>query len=185
MLKILSFLLLFSAVSYSQSATEIRQGTTLLYIVYTDGDELSLSLVVDSVSASYLRFAWTIDGYGSGKWIMTKNSLENATRGYWEEPMAGTEQQLGDDHNVLLFSKAQMNSVKSNKSVTYEGEAYTVKPVPADQKFELERTEINTLYMENANGSAKIWVLDNADFPAIVKFIGNPTGIDIQLASIR
>lgn len=86
MLKILSFLLLFSVVAYGQTESKILQGKTLQYTIYTGGSEVPLTMVLDSVTPAFVKIGWTIEGMGTGKWVMTKNSLDNASRGYWDEP---------------------------------------------------------------------------------------------------
>src|SRR6476469_6606954 len=114
---VLIFLLIATVGVKAQQAASplVRQGSTLNYVVYANGDEVPLTVTVDSVAEDYVKLGWRIAGYGSGGWIMKKASLENGSRNAWEQPGLGMDTELPDDQVVLLLSKASWAALNKDK----------------------------------------------------------------------
>jgi hypothetical protein len=91
---------------------------------------------------------------------------------------------IADDQTVLLLSKAQWNGITTNKKMEYDQQGYTVKQPTEQQQLKLNGKQLNVIMLESQNGSSRVWVLNNPDFPAVVKIEGNPMGIDLWVTAI-
>jgi len=135
------------------------------------------------VSATYVKMGWNIEGVGSGGWIMKKNSLENATHGFWDQPIAGSDVDLSDDQSVLILSKAQWQSLQKEKKIALDDQSFGVK-MPTEQQLQKLNGKVLDVVMLEAGNGYRIWVLNNASFPMILKIQGNPRDIDLDLQAI-
>lgn len=163
----------------------IKKGVKLHYTVNTgDGQELPLLISVDSLAPEYVKLGWNIEGMGAGGWIMKQTSLNKATRGWWGEPVAGSHIDIADEQTVLLMSKAQWNDITTNKKLEYDQQSYTVKQPTEQQQLKLNGRVLNVIMLEGQNGTSRVWILNNPDFPAVVKIEGNAMGIDLWVTAI-
>lgn len=163
----------------------IKQGTALHYTVFANGQNISCVFSLDSVTANCVKVGWNIDGLGTGSWLMKNKSLDNGDRGYWSQPSPGMLEELPDDQTVLLFSKAQWASLQKDKKLHFDQQDYTLKTPSEQQQVQLSGKPVDALYLENQNGSTKIWVLNNASFPVLLKIEGNTAGPDIAISSME
>ncbi len=187
MYRILCFsILLFSSFSLSaQSSLEIKKGTALSYLLYTQGQQIPMYISVDSLSEDLVELGWMIDGLGSGVWKITRPALENSVKGWWDSPSDGIEQEFSGDQSILLFSKKQISDLQANKKIEYAGREFFLTPVTDASRLKLDGKELNTHFLQSSDGSSKIWVLKNPNFPAIVKFEGNSYGVDLELSAVK
>jgi hypothetical protein len=162
----------------------IRQSSHFNYIVHANGQDFNFLASIDSVSPGYMKLGWVIDGLGPGAWIMKKNSLEKATNGFWGEPTPGSDMELPDDQMVLAFSKLQWESIQKEKKVLFDQEKLVVKAPSEQQLMRLQGKTLDLIMLESENGGHRVWILNNASFPFIVKTEGSPKGIDLDLTSI-
>ena len=163
----------------------MKKGVKLHYTVNTgDGQELPLLISIDSVAPKYVKLSWNIEGMGTGGWVMKETSLNKANRGWWGEPVSGSDMDLPDDQLVLLLSKDQWNAISKDKKTEYDQQQYTVKQPSEQQILKLNGKALNVIMLESQNGSSRVWVLNNPQFPAVVKIEGNPMGIDLWVTSI-
>jgi hypothetical protein len=58
-----------------------------------------------------------------------------------------------------------------------------VEPAAPGNAFKIRGSLIDALYL-NAEAGTKIWVLNDAAFPLILKIQGNPYGVDVELVDI-
>lgn len=171
---------LVSAVSFSQDVLKpaFKQKSKLKYLAHVDGQDIPLLLTIDSLTPSFVKFAWEIDGYGAGAWIMSAKSIESSTSGYWGNPSPGVDEKVPDDQHVLLFSKALWNSISKDKKVDYEQMTFTVKEATDAQKFKIGGKVVDAVYLESASGT-KLWILNDPAFPIMLKIEGNTKGPDM------
>jgi len=114
---------------------------------------------------------------------MKKNSLEKATHGYWDQPIADSDVELPDDQNVLILSSAQWESMQKDKKVAFDDQNFLVK-IPTDQQLQkLNGKVLDGILLEAENGF-RIWILNNSSFPMVLKIEGNPHDINLDLQSI-
>ena len=174
-----------SIISFSQDKVTpvIKQGSRFAYIVHTAGQDVNFSSSIDSVSAGYLKLGWDIEGLGTGGWIMKKNSLEKATNGYWDQPLAGSDVELSDDQTVLVLSRAQWDGIQKEKKFVFEQKTFSLKTPSEQQVLKLKGRPIDAIMAEAENGF-RVWLLNNASFPVLLKIENNPKGVDLELTSI-
>ena len=163
---------------------EIKKGVTLSYQVSVNGQVLPIQMKVDSVSADYTRFGWSMQDGAAGNVINTKSSLDNAVHGYWGELHAGEDQTMPADQSILILSKGLWSAIQKDKKFRFDDQDYVVKEQPADGIFTLKDKPVNVVYAESSNGATKVWFLNNASIPLLLKIKGNPMGIDVSLLSI-
>jgi hypothetical protein len=128
---------------------------------------------------------WTVEGYGSGTWVMKSKSLESGTKGYWDQPLVGQQVDLPDDQTVLLFSKAQWDMLQKDKKVIFDQQTFTVKTPSEQQQLKISGKPVDAFYLENPNGATRIWILNNATSPVLLKIEGNTLGADLTLNSVE
>lgn len=162
----------------------IKKGSKFTYTLYTGGNTIPFTAVVDSLGAEYVKIAWNIEGMGTGGWVMKKKSLETATHGYWSQPTAGTDEDLGDETTVLMLSKAQWNGLQQDKKFVYNDQTFTVKQ-GEQTGLKAGGKTLDAIQVEGPGGTTRLWILNNAAFPALLKVEGNSHGVDLELNNIE
>jgi hypothetical protein len=177
--------ILSSVYSFSQATSRpvIKQGAKLSYAIATDEGSLPLLIKLDSLTNSYVRFTWSTPNVGKGTWILRENTLEKATNGYWGQLEPDSEILLPENQSIVIFSKTQWTKIQKDKKTDFDGVTYALKTTPQPSKLNLK--DVDALYLENENGTTKIWLLNNATFPAILKIEGNIAGPDVELKSVE
>jgi hypothetical protein len=188
MKKLLIGLGLFVAVSsFAQDkySPVIKQGTKLNYSAMVNGQNFPCVFSMDSVAAGYVKVGWSVEGFGSGSWVMKSKSLESGNRGFWSQPSPGTQEDLADDQVVMLFSKAQWDMLQKDNKITFDQQTYTVKTPTEQQELKISGKPVDAYYLESSNGSTHIWILNNAATPLLLKIEGNTLGADLTLNSVE
>lgn len=162
----------------------IKVGSKLAYSLSVDGQTMPFIASVDSISADYVKLGWAIEGLGTGAWIMKKKSLESATFGHWNSPAPGEEEVIPDHTTVLILSKAQWKALSTNKKFDYSGTIFSVKtegatPVKVGGKV------VDAIQVASPDGVTQFWILNNANFPALLKVEGNPYGVNVEISYIE
>ncbi|MFT3826096.1 MAG: hypothetical protein QM731_19395 [Chitinophagaceae bacterium] len=186
MRKMLFFLLLSSPLymlAQDKFVPAIKQGAKLQYVVQVNGQDIPLYITFDSAATDFLRFNWSIEGMGSGKWIMKSKSLESATRTYWNQPNPDTEEVLPDDQVVLILPRSVWKSIQQDKKAMLDNQNFQVKEATEKQQFKLAGKVVDAVYMES--GSTHYWILNDANFPIILRIEGNMAGYDLLLQSAQ
>ncbi len=186
-LGILGILLLsLCTMAQEKYAPVIKQGTKLHYFALANGQSIHFIASFDSVAADYVRLGWNIEGFGTGTWVMKKASLDGATAGHWGQPSPGTEEVLPDNESVIIFSKAQWQSLQKDQKFDFDNQTFTVKQASAAQQLKLQGKLVDAIFLENADATTHLWVLNNASFPILLKIEGNTGGhVDLEPLSIE
>src|SRR6266496_2277011 len=116
----LCLLIAFATVAQEKYVPAIKQGSLLRYTASLNGQNFACAFSFDSVAADYVKIGWNVDVLGTGTWIMKKNSLENGTKRYTGQPVAGTQEEMPDDQTVLLLSRAQWTTLQKDKKVKFD-----------------------------------------------------------------
>jgi hypothetical protein len=188
MKKIMLGLCLFAALSsmaQEKYVPAIKQGSKLNYSAAMNGQTFPCTFSLDSVSANYVKVGWNVEGFGSGTWIMKSKSLETGVRGYWSQPTPGTQEDMADDQTVILFSKAQWDMLQKEKKLNFDQQTFTVKTPSEQQQIKLSGKPVDAFLLENPNASTRIWILNNAAFPVLLKIEGNSLGADLAINSVE
>lgn len=187
MKKLLFALLLissFAGLAQDKFSPPIRKGSKLSYTLFTNGNTIPFSALIDSLGKEYVKLKWNIEGIGTGTWVMKKKSLESATHGYWNQPNPDSEEVLDDDMTVIVLSQAQWNSLQQDKKVTYNDAAFTVKQGDAIP-VRLNGKTVDAIQLDGPGSNVHLWILNNPDFPALLKVEGNPHGVDLEVTNIE
>lgn len=173
-----------AAVAQEKVNPVIQKGSKFSYTLYTNGQAIPFSAMVDSLSNDYVKIGWNIEGMGTGGWVMKKQSLENATHGYWNQPTPATDEVLADDITVLILSKAQWAALQQDKKFVYNDLTFTVK---AGEQTGLKAggKTFDAILAEGNEGKTRLWILNNPAFPALMKVEGNGHGVDLELSNIE
>jgi hypothetical protein len=179
--------IILSVAGFSQSKylPEVKSGTKMQYLANVNGQEIPVGFKIDSMTSDYLKVGWSVEGYGEGAWIMNKKSLQSGTGGVGENPEPGVEQVIPDDKIQLILSKDQWAALAKDKKVKHNGVDYNVVPAAGDNEFKLGDKVVDVIYLETADKSGKMWVMNNAAFPLLIKSLGNITGPDLTLLSLN
>lgn len=182
---LLALCLVYSAGLFAQDKLNpvIKKGSRFHYTLLTSGQTIPFTAVIDSLGSEYVKIGWTIEGMGTGGWVMKKKSLETAKNGYWSQPTAGTDEELSEETAVLLISKQQWNSLQQDKKFVYNDATFTVKADQSDLK--IGGKNIDVILVEAPGGSTRLWILNNPQFPVLVKVEGNPHGVDLELNTVE
>lgn len=163
----------------------VKQGSTLNYIVYANGQEVPLTVTVDSMATDYVKLGWNISGYGTGGWIMKKPSLDKGNRNAWEQPGLGMDTELPDDQVVLTLSRATWAALNGEKKAEIDQQVFNTAQQEPGKEFQMDGKPVDALFIQTANGSSKMWYLNQPTFPVLLKIQGNPAGYDLELRSIE
>ncbi len=164
---------------------EIKQGSKLTYLVNIQGQDIPLIVSYDSIATDYLKLGWNIESLGTGSWIAKKNSIDNATRGMWDEPAPGVDAEISDDQSVLMLSKAQWKSLKENNKFDYDLQSFVPQEATESDQLMLNDKPVDVLLVKGENGSTRLWILNNESLPLILKIEGNTMGPDLGVSSIE
>jgi hypothetical protein len=161
----------------------LKQGTKIKYVVYSNGQDVPLIISLDSLTPSYIKLGWDIEGYGAGAWVMGTKSIESAAMGYWANPSPGSEEKVPDDQQVLIFSKAMWNALQTNKKMEYDQQTFSIKEPTEAQRLKLAGKNVDAILVESASG-IKMWILNDAAMPVLLKIEGNTKGPDLMVTEI-
>jgi hypothetical protein len=175
--------MLMSMYGMCQTVPVFKQGTKMEYSIVTDQGEMSIAVKVDSLSPAFLRLKWSSGQIGTGTWEITSKSLQSATAARWSQLEPDATVTLPENECLIIVSKAQWASIQSGKKMELDMVSYAVKKNPEESK--LNGKSVNAIYLESADGTSKLWLVDNEAFPAILKIRGNKAGPDIELKTVE
>jgi hypothetical protein len=181
------FSLFVAASSFGQDkySPAIKQGTKLNFSAVVNGQTFPCVFSLDSLTAAYVKVGWSVEGFGSGGWVMKSKSIESGTRGFWSQPQPGTVEDLADDQMAIMFSKAQWEMLQKDKKINFDQQTYTVKTPTEQQQLKISGKTVDAYYLESSNGSTHIWILNNATTPLLLKIEGNTLGADLTVNSVE
>jgi hypothetical protein len=188
MKKIIYALCLLAAVpalAQEKYVPAIKQGTTLRYTAYVNGQSFACAFSFDSIATDFMKIGWNIDVLGSGSWVMKSKSLQSGTRRYSGQPSPGMQEELPDDQTVLLLSKAQWESLQKDKKVNYDQQFYTVKAPTPEQQLTVGGKQLDAILLESPDASIHVWILNSAAFPILLKSEGNSVGADLIINAVE
>ncbi len=82
-------LLSISIITHSQEKLAIKQGNTVHYSVTVEGSTFPMFAWIDSLDDANYILTWSFENGRSGRFIVTKPSLDNARMGHWDRPIPG------------------------------------------------------------------------------------------------
>lgn len=180
-----ALLLTFAGYSQDKVMPNLKTGTKMQAIANVNGQEIPLGLRIDSLMPEYFKLSWSVEGYGDGSWVMKKASLQSGNGGMGENPEPGVETVVPDDKVQFILSKDQWASLMKDKKVKHNGVEYNLVPVAAGNEFKLDNKIVDAVYLESADKSSKLWVLNNPAIPFLLKHSGNANGPDVTILTVQ
>jgi hypothetical protein len=154
---------------------ELKVGTVMQCSAFVQGQEFPLVLTLKSISGP-VSIAWSVEGYGDGTFEMSAKALEGATMfSLPTQPALGLTK-LADTETFGIISKAAYKTLAETKVFTYNGVKFKVKtPEPNPMKWAGKEADVTHIISED--GKIELWILNNPNFPLMVKTAGLPTDI--------
>ncbi|HTE28114.1 hypothetical protein [Flavitalea sp.] len=179
--------LMISLIGFTQDkfVPNVKGGTKMQYLANVNGQEIPVGFKIDSMAADYLKIGWSVEGYGEGAWIMKQKSLQSSSGSVSENPEPGVDLVLPDDKAQLIISKDQWGTVTKDKKLKHNNVEFTVVGSAADNDFKVGDKSVDVIYLESPDKASKLWILNNAALPLMVKVVGNMGGPDLTLLSIN
>lgn len=164
---------------------ELKPGTVIEYEVNAQGQTLPLTMKIASLGDDGISFDYDMQNGMAGKFVNTKNNLEKGNNLNWDNPEPGEARILPDNQTIAVVSRPFLKELKQNKKSTYDGMELMLKDMPKGTEIISAGKEIDAVYAENADGSVKYWILNNDQFPLLLKIDGNPIGINLFCKEIK
>jgi hypothetical protein len=182
--------LVFSVfVSHAQQAVkikpELKTGTIIEFELDAQGQTLPLFLKISAIGEDGLVFEYDMQNGMAGKFVNSKLNLEKGTTTNWDQPVPGEERKLADNQTIAMLSRTFLKELLQNKKSTYDGMELMLKDLPKGSEFISGGKELDVVYAETADGNTRYWILNNADFPILMKLDGNPLGINLTCKDIK
>lgn len=182
--------LVFSVfISHAQQAVkikpELKTGTIIEYELDAQGQTLPLFLKISAIGEDGLVFEYDMQNGMAGKFVNSKLNLEKGNTLNWDQPVPGEERKLADNQTIAMLSRTFLKEILQNKKATYDGMELMLKDLPKGSEFISGGKEMDVVYAESADSNTRYWILNNADFPILMKLDGNPLGINLTCKDIK
>jgi hypothetical protein len=182
----LSFAVFFShAQQLIKIKPELKIGTIIEYEVDAQGQTLPLFLKISAIGDDGIVFDYDMLNGMAGKFINSKLNLEKGNSLNWDQPVPGEERRLADNQTIAMVSRTFLKELKQNKKSSYDGVEFIVKDIPKGNEIVLAGKELDAVYIESGDGNMHVWILNNDDFPILLKLDGNPGGINLTCKEIK
>jgi len=182
----LSFGFFFSQAQQSLKVKpELKVGTMIEYEVNAQGQTLPLFLKISAIGEDGIVFDYDLQNGMTGKFVNSKMNLEKGSSLNWDQPVPGEERKLADNQTIAIVSRTFLKDLKQNKKASYDGMELLLKDLPKGSEMMYDGKEIDALYAEASDGAVKYWILNNDEFPMLLKFDGSAAGISLMLKEIK
>lgn len=173
-----------SAMFAQKYVPQIGIGTTLNYNAEATnmGYKSPLTLKVISLNDP-MKFSWNIPALGTGSFLIPAKSLDSASKMIVRIPQSDQPLIYKDDESIMFISKNLLSKLIKDQAFTLNKTKFSVKPL--ETPYLINTKEADVIYVTSDNGKVKLWILNNPNFPLLVKMTGNPAGVDFDLASIK
>jgi hypothetical protein len=163
---------------------ELKVGTVLEYSLSAQGQTVPLNLKITEIGSDGIVLAYDLMG-NTGKFINSTANLEKGTSLNWDEVSPGEERKLPDEQTLGMVSSTFLKKLKSEKKASYDNLILEWKDVPAGNPPTAGGKPLKVVYAESDGGTTRYWILDNEDFPLLVRIEGNMNGINLTLKDIQ
>jgi hypothetical protein len=164
---------------------ELKIGTIIEFEVDAQGQTLPLFLKISAIGDDGIVFDYDMLNGMAGKFINSKLNLEKGNSLNWDQPVPGEERRLADNQTIAMVSRTFLKELKQNKKSSYDGVEFILKDIPKGNEIVLAGNELDAVYIESVDGNMRVWVLNNDNFPILLKLDGNPGGINLSCKEIK
>lgn len=172
-------LFIFIGVKAQKNIPVLKNGTVISGTASMDNNDFDVTFTIVNLE-NPVSIGWSVNGYGDGTIEMTNKGVETANGLYLAQPAIG-KTVLNDNQTFLIISKNSYKSIQENKTFSYNNIKFTVSA--SDAVIKINDTETDTIHLVMDGGKGEIWILNNPNFPLIMKSKGLP--IDITIDSIK
>jgi hypothetical protein len=162
-----------------------KQGLELEYTIYPMGQVFPTTLTLDTLSTGALSISWKNSSGAGGKYIVTRAALDSGTTAFWGPPNYGQEVTLDSDQTMLVFSKKQWNELHKNGRVDFDGTMYARKEMSDNNQVLMDGKPADAIFLQSESSEARLWLLNNAALPLLLKVEKNPFGVDLQIERVK
>jgi hypothetical protein len=163
----------------------VKQGLELEYTVFPMGQVFPCTLTLDTLSTGALSIGWkNVEGRG-GKYIVTRGALDSASTAFWGPPAYGQDVTLDNDQTMLVLTKKHWQQLQANGGVNFDGTSYIRKEITGNNQLLIDGKPTDAIYLESTSGETRIWILNNAQLPLLLKVQGNRFGVDLQIERVK
>jgi hypothetical protein len=187
MKKIIIVLLAILAIARLNAQYEskpIGKGSTLEYAVTPYHSFVNASLFIEQLAADSISMRWSIK-HLSGRRVMSKNSIETGTLGYWAPPYNGENMVLPEQQTLFCISRSSFAALKEKGEMEFDGQVLEMIYTYNQLIYEAGGKKIPAIRAENIGGTTRIWIADDPFFPVILKLEGNPFHVDFELLDVK
>jgi hypothetical protein len=164
---------------------QVKQGLELEYTIFPMGQVFPCTLKLDTLSTGALSISWkNVNGSG-GKYFVTRSALDSGTVAFWGPPNYGQEVTLDSDQTMLVFSRKQWNELHKNGRVDFDGTMYSRKEISGNNQVLMDGKPVDAIFLQSESSDARIWLLNNAELPILLKVEKNPFGVDLQIERVK
>lgn len=167
------------------NSVEFKNGIVLEYTVYPPSTIFPMTFVLDSLSPDFISMKWTNANGIGGRYIVTAASLNNADSAYWGPPDYNQEVVMHPGTSLLFLSQKQWRELKCDNQTILDGHTYRVKRTVDESQLTISGKLLQVILLESIHTSARLWILDNANFPLMLKMENNPMLVDLELTAIK
>jgi hypothetical protein len=176
-LLITALVVVIASVASAQESVKIKEGQTLLYKI-NEYDGPVDQLVTLTSLASPMKISWNKKNKydDKGTFLILKAALENAINIIFSFPINSNDDELSDVLLGFIVSKKMFNELKSAKKTKLRAGCELKADdlvLKGDQPMYIiingKKTIVNTLNVTWGTFGDEMWILDNADYPIIVK----------------
>jgi hypothetical protein len=164
---------------------DLKPGLIMEYEAISQGQTVPMILKISAVGEEGIVFEYDIMGSMTGKFVNSKTNLEKGKLLNWDQPVPGEERILADEQTIACLSRTFLKELKSEKKASYDGITLLLKEMPKELEILVGRKTVDAILAESESGAVKYWILNNDDFPILLKLEGNPAGIDLFIKDIR
>ena len=167
---------IFISVQAQKIIPQIKAGSVITASANMGDDDIPVQFTIISLETPMV-IGWEVENYGGGSFEMTAKGVENANQLYLSQPNLG-KISLNDSQTFLIISKSALKSIIENKIFTYNNINFSLKP--SDEVIKINGAETDAIRLVSADEKIEIWILNNANFPLIVKSKGLPTNVVVS-----
>ena len=175
-----------------EKQNSFKVGTTIEYDVRPNGNQLKCFLTIDKLLEDTVSFAWMMPATmnrdeWSGKIIVTGPSLHASEIGYWDPPVNEDEMVLPGYQNFLMIPRDRYAKLKKTGQMEFDGQTFNtiMNEFGGFVEYVVGHDKIRALRANSTNGNTSIWILDDHNFPLLLRMDGNPYYLDFELVGLK
>lgn len=174
---ILALVILVPSVIVAQEPVKIKEGQTLVYKLNEYDGPVDLTVTLTSL-ASPMKITWNKKNKydDKGTFLILKQALESAINIIFNFPITSNDDELADVLPGFIVSKKMFNELKANQKTKLRAscdlKADELKLKGEQPMYVIingKKTIVNTLNVTWGTFGDEMWILDNAEYPIIVK----------------